>query len=574
MARGNKLFAALYGLLVIIAGYSLLGAITLSPGLDLDRWREYLILIFFGILLEWLVVSLPHGNLSVGFALVFTSFLIYGTPATMWISTVSALFSGGILNRGNPLRTTLFNGAQYALTALGAGLAYEWCGGINALRLTLDNAGPLTVYVITYFVINHLLVNLYLTPQLSRFTTSVWQAALWWDFITYVFAIPLSMLMVWLYAIIGLKGVFLLLSLILILKYLLKLYVDLDVVNRQISATYEVARSLGSSVEIEKTLHVILEETHKVVKYHTGIIYLWREEDKFLVPAAIRSPYSRHLEHISVGMGEGLVGWAAQTREPAIVYDSKKDQELRQDPGVVQFLRSLIIVPLVADNQIVGVMVVGKKEPVGFSEKHLQILTILGSQAAIATSKALLYRKLESMAVTDGLTNLFNQRYFYQKLEEEWQRAERYRKIFSLIMIDIDFFKKFNDTYGHKAGDEALANVARVVKNATRSVDTVARYGGEEFIVMLPETSGEQAMIIAERIRQNVKNCPFEFDARKPMVSVSVSVGVSSYPESAKDFNQLVVAADQALYHSKNKGKDVVTMFNGQIKGGASPQKD
>lgn len=562
MARGKRIFTAIYGLLVMIAGYSVLGASTLAPGLEPDLWREYLVFIFFGMLLEWLVVSLPHGNLSVGFALVFTSFLIYGTPATIWISTLSALFSNGILNKGNPLRTTLFNGAQYAITAFAAGLAYEYAGGTIVNKLTWENSGPLAVYVVAYFVVNHLVVNIYLTPQLGRYISAMWSAALWWDFITYIFAVPLSTLMVWLYDIVGLKGVFLLLGLILILKYLLKLYIDLDVVNRQIKATYQVARSLGSSLEIEKTLNVILEETYKVVSYHTGIIYLWREEDHFLVPAAIRSPFSRHLEHVSVGLGEGLVGWAAKTREAAIVYDSKKDPHLRQDPGVVQFLRSLIVVPLVADNEIVGVMVVGKKEPAGFSDKQLQILSILGSQAAIATAKALLYKKIEAMAITDGLTGLYNHRYFYQSIEGEWQRAQRYKKNFAMILLDIDFFKKFNDTYGHKAGDAALASLAKALKASTRNVDVVARYGGEEFAVLLPETSGEQAMIIAERIRRNIKAHPFEIDPRKPLVSITVSVGVASYPQDAETFDELIEAADQALYKAKNSGKDKVCPFS------------
>ncbi len=561
MARSKKIFAAIYGVLIMVAGYSILGGSILAPGLELDLWREFLVLIFFGMLLEWLVVSLPHGNLSVGFALVFTSFLLYGTPATIWISTLSALFSNGILNKGNPLRITLFNGAQYAITAFLAGLAYEYMGGASHTKLIWENAGPLAVYLIVYFAVNHLLVNLYLTPQLGRQTATVWKATLWWDFITYVFAVPLSMLMVWLYAIIGLKGVFLLLGLILILKYLLKLYIDLDMVNRQLKATYQVAKSLGSSLEIEKTLNVILEETHKVVKYHTGIIYLWRKDDGFLVPAAIRSPYRRHLEHVSVSEGEGLIGWAAKTCEAAIVYDSKKDPQLRHDQGLVQFLRSLIVVPLVADNDIVGVMAVGKKEPAGFSDKQLQILTILGSQAAIATAKALLYRRIEAMAITDGLTGLYNHRYFYQRIEEEWQRSKRYTKTFSLILLDVDFFKKFNDSYGHKSGDTALATVARVLKESTRNVDVVARYGGEEFIVLLPETVAQNAMIIAERIRSNIKNQPFEIDRRKPMVSVTVSVGVANYPDNADNFEELIERTDQALYNAKNTGKDRVCQF-------------
>jgi diguanylate cyclase (GGDEF)-like protein len=268
------------------------------------------------------------------------------------------------------------------------------------------------------------------------------------------------------------------------------------------------------------------------------------------------------LEHVSIGLGEGLVGWAAKTREATIVYDSKKDAHLRQDPGVVQFLRSLMVIPLVADNEIVGVMVVGKKEPAGFSDKQLQILSILGSQAAVATAKALLYKKIEAMAITDGLTGLYNHRYFYQRIEEEWLRAQRYKKTFAIILLDIDFFKKFNDTYGHKAGDAALVSLGKVLMETARNVDVVARYGGEEFAVVLPETSGEQAMIIAERMRRNIKDQPFEVDPRKPLVSITVSIGVASFPQDGETFGALIEAADQALYKAKDNGKNIVCPYS------------
>jgi len=566
--QGRKIFTAVYALLIMAIGSSLLGSSLLN--IDLDTWQELVVIIALGMVSEWLVVPLPHGHLSVGFALVFSTFLLFDNGqfpgAAVLTSTLSTVLGNGIINRNNPFRVTLFNGAQYAISASAAGLAYYLMGGVAVGdKLVWANTVPLVTFVASYFVVNHLLVNIYVSPELRRQSLAIWRAALRWDAITYVFAAPISLLMVFLYRSsepLGITGVVFLFLPVLILKSLLKLYIKNDIANKELTALYEVARSLGSSLDIERILNLILEETRRVVKYHTGIIYLWREEEQLLIPAAIQSPYYKQLQRVTVQMGEGIIGWAAKSGQATIVYDSKSDKQLRNEPGVTQFLRSLLVVPLSADDRVIGVMVLGKREVDGFGESQMKLLTILGSQAAVATAKALLYKKIEQMAITDGLTKVYNHRFFYQRIEEETLRAKRYGKVFSLIMMDIDFFKRFNDTYGHKAGDKALANVARILKETTRNVDLAARYGGEEFAVILPETDKDGAMAIADRIRRAIKNTPFEIDPAKPMVGVTVSIGVASFPEDASGYADLIEGADQALYQAKNTGKNKVCAYD------------
>ncbi|MDA8233869.1 MAG: sensor domain-containing diguanylate cyclase [Clostridia bacterium] len=565
--QGRKIFTAFYALLIMAIGSALLGSSLLN--IDLDIWRELVIIVVLGMISEWLVVSLPHGHLSVGFALVFTTFLLFDKGpfpgAAVLTSTLSAVLGNGIINKNSPIRVILFNGTQYAIAASLAGLTYHLMGGAVEDKLTWANAVPLGTFILTYFIANHLLVNIYVSRDMRRQSLSVWKAALRWDAITYLFAAPISLLMVFLYNSsepMGITGVMLLFFPVLILKGLLKLYIKNDLANKELSALYEVAKSLGSSLDIEKILNLILEEARRVVKYHTGIIYLWREDENLLVPAAIQSPYHKQLRMVTVQQGEGIIGWAAKTGQATIVYDSKTDEQLRNEPGVTQFLRSLLVVPLSADDRVIGVMVLGRKEVDGFVESQMQLLTIMGSQAAVATAKALLYTKIERMAITDGLTKIYNHRFFYQRMEEEVLRATRYGKIFSLIMMDIDFFKKFNDSYGHKAGDKALATVARILKETTRNVDLVARYGGEEFAVILPETDKNGAMVIGDRIRRVIKNTPFEIDPSKPMVGVTVSVGVAGFPEDADNYADLVERADKALYQAKHTGKNKVCAYD------------
>ena len=177
------------------------------------------------------------------------------------------------------------------------------------------------------------------------------------------------------------------------------------------------------------------------------------------------------------------------------------------------------------------------------------------SQAAISLENA----KLFELATTDGLTKLYVNRYFQLLLDQELQRFERQQRPLSLIMLDIDNFKRFNDTYGHQLGDEVLRYVARTIKNNTREIDFVARYGGEEFVVVMPETDTTGAMVVAEKICAAVAAVTIPHGEEK--LHVTISLGVASLPRHASDKEALIHAADDALYESKRFGKNRVSLF-------------
>ncbi|GAJ23883.1 unnamed protein product, partial [marine sediment metagenome] len=157
----------------------------------------------------------------------------------------------------------------------------------------------------------------------------------------------------------------------------------------------------------------------------------------------------------------------------------------------------------------------------------------------IAINNAVLHKKIKELSITDGLTDLYVYRFFQSKLDEELRRAQRYQESLSLIMMDIDGFKSINDSYGHIAGDEALKEVAQILKKICREVDIIARYGGEEFTIILPTTDKEGAFYVAERIRKAIKNYEFKSPREEP-IRLTVSCGVVSYPESAKEKEALI----------------------------------
>lgn len=170
----------------------------------------------------------------------------------------------------------------------------------------------------------------------------------------------------------------------------------------------------------------------------------------------------------------------------------------------------------------------------------------------------LMNRLFQELAVRDGLTGLYNHRYFQEFLSTELARSQRYGRVFSLVMLDVDFFKHYNDSHGHVKGDRLLCALAQLLKECVRQSDIVARYGGEEFVVVLPETTREGALIFAEGMRQRIADYAFPHRETQPLGSVTVSLGVATYPQDGADGPTLINCADQALYRAKHQGRNTV----------------
>lgn len=168
---------------------------------------------------------------------------------------------------------------------------------------------------------------------------------------------------------------------------------------------------------------------------------------------------------------------------------------------------------------------------------------------------------LRLQALTDGLTGLYNYRYLYSRLEEEISRANRLNVQLSLVMVDVDHFKSYNDAHGHPMGDRLLAELARLLQENVRLVDTVARYGGEEFAIILADTGSEGSLIAARRILEAVENHPFPGRATQPGGKITVSMGIANYPNDAATREELIQRADKALYFVKNRNKNSVQLY-------------
>jgi diguanylate cyclase (GGDEF)-like protein len=233
-------------------------------------------------------------------------------------------------------------------------------------------------------------------------------------------------------------------------------------------------------------------------------------------------------------------------------------QQYINDP-IVRFLNSeeLAIVPLKAKNKINGIILADNfitKKPI--SKNDLRMLTMLANQAGLAVENSQLFEKTVIRAHTDSLTDLWNHGYFQRLLGAEIERAKATDKPVSLIMLDIDDFKIYNDRLGHQAGDKILKNLATLLKNQSRKMDYTCRYGGEEFTVILPHTDKKEAFSIAERLRETIEKYYFNHEEILPHKKLTVSLGTASFPSDGSTPSELIASSDKSLYQAKHKGKN------------------
>jgi len=546
----------LYTWLVILCGWV---ALFFSfRVLNLDLGKEYLIMIFLGALAEWFTVYLPQGQLSGGFSVVFASYLIFGSAPAVWISALTVLFSHGIINRGNPLRTAFFNSSQYVLSLYIADYLFRLTGGqaLSSIGLKTSNLLPLLVFLVSFFVINHILVDLYLLPgrkydsQPYRFDT------LYWDGYTYIFSIPFGILMYLMYRPVGIIGPFLLFLPILALQFVLRLYVKTALFNKELLAFYKVAQKAGDRFSSEQIMDLLFKETNRVVTYQTGVIYLWSHDYQCFKAAMAVGPYKNQLFGSSIGKGEGFIGSAIENKQADIIYDSKSDPRLKEKGSLIQVHRSLLVIPLFVETEILGALVLGEKRPLAFDQRHLHFLSVICNQTAIFLANKIQVKRIQENSNLDIMTGIFNQRYFFEQVEVEFNRAKEKGETLCLILLDVDYFEKINEYFGYRAGNQILVQLAGFLKEEVIHDGLVARFGGEEFIISLPGFNVESSREFADFLREKIR--AYEFHVDDSLVQLKVSLGLAVYPDHARDVSELVKKAGQALAWAKEAGKDRV----------------
>ena len=379
-----------------------------------------------------------------------------------------------------------------------------------------------------------------------------------------------------------------------------KIKEELERTKTELDILYEISNAMRTTLKLDEILYIILTgvTAHIGLGFNRAILFLVNEKDGLIEGKMGIGPETdeeasrvwRQIELEKMDLDDLINAYKASTDNVAESGFNQQTRDLKNplkeqsggllalsvlegmplhltretirnysnDP-VVQMLKSdeIIVVPLKAKDKVNGIIIADNfitKKPI--TKDDIRMLTMLANQAGLAIENSQLYEKTVIRGHTDSLTEIWNHGYFQYLLHSELEKARATKSLLSLIMVDMDDFKIYNDALGHQAGDKVLKDLARLLKDQSRKMDFVCRYGGEEFAVILPQTDKKEAFLIAERLRQGVQNHPFAHAEILPAKKLTVSLGVATFPENGSLPHELITYSDQMLYEAKHKGKN------------------
>ena len=378
-----------------------------------------------------------------------------------------------------------------------------------------------------------------------------------------------------------------------------KLKIELDRTKTELRILYEISNAMRTTLKLDEILYIILTgvTAHTGLGFNRAMLFLVNEKEKIIegkmgigpengeeaniawtkieeekmdledLIAAFKSSdsvsesgFNRQVKDLKVSMQdktENPLSLAVLEGMP-LHLSGQTLHQYRNSP-VIQMLESneLVLIPLKAKDKVNGIIVADNfitNDPI--TKDDIRMLTMLANQAGLAIENSQLYELTVERAHSDYLTNLWNHGYFQYLLHTEIEKAKANKSPLSLVTIDIDDFKLYNDTLGHQAGDKILKGLASLLRNQSRKIDLVCRYGGEEFTIILPHTDKKEAFLIAERIRMDIQKYPFLNEKIFPDKMMTVSLGVATFPENGQTPAELITSSDKSLYQAKNKGKN------------------
>lgn len=319
----------------------------------------------------------------------------------------------------------------------------------------------------------------------------------------------------------------------------------------------EIGESFSARLSLEDICELAVDTAYEMVpRTDTAMLFLVSKSQQKLVLTG--SKKATELPKIKSKTGDIFDKWVFKQRQSLSVEDTNKDFRFDYTPlSGERYFRSLISAPMISQSRIIGILRLNSREKNAYSFDDLRLLDFISDLASSSINNARLYRTTEELSTRDSLTGFYIHRYMKESLAHEVERARLNRTPLSIIMIDIDHFKDYNDKYGHSAGDKVLVDIAHIIRGkAARHSHILARYGGEEFVAVLPGMNNDEAYNLAQKIRHDVSQ--HIFSLRRKETNVTISAGVTSYSDQIKEAEELLKKTDFLLYKAKKEGRNKV----------------
>ncbi|MFO0661189.1 MAG: sensor domain-containing diguanylate cyclase [Polyangiaceae bacterium] len=348
-----------------------------------------------------------------------------------------------------------------------------------------------------------------------------------------------------------------------------RVFIQLERAKVEQGKLYRAAEALGAATTETEVIEAAVKSAREIAAFDFGAITIFDVKTGMHEIRGVSGDETDDLLGVRFATNAGLVSMVVENKHP-LPYKGEIDerQVIFSSKLATPSMASVLVLPLMVHDRPLGTLVLGARRRGAFGDAVRPTLEVLARHVAVSLANARMVKKLEELATTDGLTGLLNKRAMFDLAKEKIAAAKRFNRKLSVLVTDIDFFKKVNDTHGHDVGDVVIKGLGKILSNAKRATDAVARFGGEEFVVICEETDQAGALLLAERVREELGKTAFPTPSGP--LRVNCSIGIATFPEAGQDWDALFKAADEALYVSKRTGRDRSTVWSAGMKSTAA----